>query len=171
MNKTYKTLDGAYARADKLGAKNFCADYYGYEKRLCEALDKTFTTLTARRLAKHNLVKLDKTLYALTLADGAYKWTAVGTFDHEGIFYPTSADTQKTHTRKSGTWADGTPIVTNVRGGKGNSIPNALKKDLDKLAGTGDNSKAHKVMCKHGLKMIKSPEYEAVWKGYWWTIR
>lgn len=52
--------------------------------------------------------------------------------------------------------------------GKGKT---ALQKDLDKLAGTGDNSKAHKVMCKHGLKNAHSDEYKAIWQGYWWTIR
>ena len=168
MKATFKTLDGAYAKADKLGAVSFSAHFYGYAHRVKEAIGKTFTTPTARRLAEHNLVKLDKTLYALAL-DKTYKWTVVGTFDHEGVFYPVCED--KPIARKSNTWADGTPIVTNVRGGKKNSIPKALKADLDKLAGTGDNSAAHKVMCKHGLTRIKSPEYEAVWKGYWWTIR
>ena len=167
MNKTYKTLDGAYARADKLGAKNFCADYYGYEHRVREALDKNFTTAPARRLATHNLAKLDKTLYALECTkEGVYKWTAIGHFDHEGLLYPMSAtkvveDKPKTLKRK--------PVHA-----KGDNKPvakTALQRELDTLAGTGDNSAAHKIMCKHGLKNSKSDEYQKVWRGYWHTIR
>lgn len=168
MNKTYKTLDGAYARADKLGAKNFCADYYGYEHRVREALDKNFTTASARRLATHNLAKLDKTLYALECTkEGVYKWTAIGHFDHEGLLYPMSATEDNSKTAKD------KPQPKRTRRGKGDNKPTktALQLELDTLAGTGDNSAAHKIMCKHGLKNVKSDEYQKVWKGYWWTIR
>ena len=58
-----------------------------------------------------------------------------------------------------------------VRKGKGDNKKSALELDLDKLAGTGDNSAAHKVMCKHGLRNSKTAEYKAVWQGYWWNIR
>ena len=89
MNRTYKTLDGAYARADKLGAKCFGADFYGYAKRVDEAVCKVFNTQASTRFAKHNLVKLDKELYALECTkEGIYKWLVVGTFDSEGILYP-----------------------------------------------------------------------------------
>jgi hypothetical protein len=166
MDKTYKTLDGAYAKADKLGAVSFSAHFYGYAHRVKEAIDKTFTTPTARRLAHHNLVKLDKTLYALECVDKTYKWVAIGHFDHEGLFYPMSAPTSKKAVEDKQKPTPRKPAPAKALG-----IPKALKKDLDTLAGTGDNSAAHKVMCKHGFTRIKSPEYEAVWRGYWWTIR
>jgi hypothetical protein len=92
MNRTYKTLDGAYTRADKLGAKSFGADFYGNPKRVDEAVSKVFNTQASTRLAKHNLVKLDKTLYALECTkESAYKWTVVGTFDSDGLLYPAVA--------------------------------------------------------------------------------
>lgn len=58
-----------------------------------------------------------------------------------------------------------------VKPKRGKSKKSALELDLDKLAGTGDNSAAHKVMCKHGLRNSKTAEYKAVWQGYWWNIR
>jgi hypothetical protein len=91
MKKTYKTLDGAYARADKLGAKSFGHEYYGHSNRAHEIIGKTFPSASAKRFATHNLVKLDKTLYALECTkEGTYKWTAIGHFDHEGLLYPMS---------------------------------------------------------------------------------
>lgn len=45
------------------------------------------------------------------------------------------------------------------------------KKALGKLAHTDDNSAAHKIMVAHGYKNSNSPEYQAIWRGYWWTIR
>lgn len=125
MNKTYKTLTGAYTSAQNAGAKSFGVDYYAYANRVDDILAKVYTHKNARILAKCNLFKLDKQLLALefTKADG-YKWTAIGHFDSEGLLYPIAGASEvkqdkviEPRTRKSGTWANGTPIVTNVRGG------------------------------------------------------
>lgn len=45
------------------------------------------------------------------------------------------------------------------------------KKALAKLAHTDDNPAAHKIMLAHGYTNSKSDDYQAIWKGYWWTIR
>ena len=71
------------------------------------------------------------------------------------LLAPTTAPTQKV-----------APTPT-----KKDSIPQKVKADLDKLAHTNDNSRAHKVMLKHGYTNSKSDEYQAIWRGYWWTIR
>ena len=159
-NRIYSTIENAYKGAERVGAKSFGSDYYAYANKVDEIIASTYKSASARTFAKWNLAKLDKTLCALECApNGAYKWTAIGHFDSDGLLYPMGTEAQakviKPRTRK--------PV-----GGKGKS---ALQLELDTLAGTGDNSNAHKIMCKHGLKNSKSDEYQAVWKGYWWTIR
>ena len=95
MNKTYKTLTGAYNAAGKAGAKAFGSDYYGYANRVDEILAKAYKSANVLTLAKWNLAKFEKTLCALECApNGAYKWTAIGHFDHEGLLYPVITDTQ-----------------------------------------------------------------------------
>lgn len=51
------------------------------------------------------------------------------------------------------------------------AMKTALYADLDKLAGTNNNARAHQVMVKHGLVDSSSPEYQRVWREYWWKIR
>ena len=171
-NKTYTTLVGAYTSAQKAGAKAFGADYYAYANKIDEILADTYKSVNARVFAKWNLAKWDKTLCALeevSTTDGkvAYKWTVLGTFDSDGLLYPMSTPKQEDAPK-----TESKPKQTRVHG-KGDNKPTKtpLQLELDTLAGTGDNSKAHKIMCKHGLKNSNADEYQKVWRGYWWTIR
>lgn len=176
--KTYATLANAYAAVEKAGAEHFDLTYNGGQT--LRAIEHTFKRRADVTVAKWNLVRYEKTLCALectTAKDGktTYKWTAIGTFDSDGLLYPISADkpapTQTT--AKDKPKADKKPRTRKPAQGKGDNKPTKtpLQLELDTLAGTGNNSKAHKIMCKHGLKNSNSDEYKAVWQGYWWTIR
>lgn len=166
MNKTYKTLDGAYARADKLGAKCFGAEFYGHANRVEEAIFQAFHTQTSVRLAKHNLVKLDKSLYALECTkEGTYKWTSVGHFDSEGLLYPVAGavETESKHDKVIKVKAH-KPKQTGK--GKGNGI------DFGKVDGktkSTRNKSAHKLILATGVK-VGTDEYKALWEQ-WVSVR
>lgn len=164
-NKIYKTLAFAYGAAEKAGATRF--DPSCYEAKVAEILTSAYKFTIKRTLAKWNLTKLGNTLYTLECTnkpDGTatFKWTAIGTFDSDGLLYGMSAPKQEEAPKAK---------PKGTRNAKGSANKTPLQAELDTLAGTGDNSKAHKIMCKHGLKNSNSEEYKAVWKGYWWTIR
>lgn len=180
-NKTYTTLAGAYTSAENAGAERFTNEAYYTQACVCIA-----STLkggkNANKVAMWNLVKYENTLCALECvktADGktAYKWTAIGHFDSDGLLYPMRTEAEAP--KQAEVQTDEQPKAKKSRAhrkpaeGKGDSNPTktALQLELDTLAGTGDNSAAHKIMCKHGLKDGRSDEYQKVWRGYWWTIR
>ena len=166
-NKTYKTLENAYAAAEKNGARAFGSEFYAYAKCVDEILAKQYPTAKARTFAKWNLAKFDKTLCALECTkDKTYKWTAVGHFDSEGLLYPFKVECESQEEPKVADKPKADKPKKPSTKGK-----SKIQLDLDKLAGTGDNKAAHKIMCEHGFKNSNSPEYQEVWKGYWWTIR
>lgn len=164
----YKTLAFAYGAAEKAGATRF--DPTCYEAKVAEILTSTYKFPIKRTLAKWNLTKLENTLYTLECtnrpyAPATFRWVAIGTFDSDGLLYGMSAPKQEEAQKPKTSKPKGT------RNAKGSANKTPLQAELDTLAGTGDNSKAHKIMCKHGLKNSKSEEYQAAWRGYWWTIR
>ena len=160
--KTYATLAGAYVAAEKAGATTFDITYN--DGMVFNALNRVFKSKNAVTVAKNNLVRYEKTLCALECVKDGFKWTVAGHFDSEGLLYPVCTDAPKPKTEDK-------PKTKAPRKAKGSANKSALQRDLDTLAGTGNNSKAHKIMCKHGLKDSSAPEYQAMWKGYWWTIR
>ena len=89
--KTYSTLANAYAAAAKAGARPF--DITNYDGMVTRVITTAYKRANDRTVALWNLVTYENTLCALeqvTAQDGktAYKWTAIGTFDSEGLLYP-----------------------------------------------------------------------------------
>lgn len=156
--KTYTTIVGAYTSAEKAGAKIFGADYYGYAHRLDEILAGTYKSANARTLAKGNLRKLDKTLYALECTkDKTYKWTVIGHFDSDGLLY---ADAPKqTEDKPKKTPRKPTPA-------KGNGI------NFSKVSGktkSDRNKSAHAMIVGIGVKP-GTDEYKSLWEE-WTKVR
>lgn len=166
-NKTYKTLASAYAAVERAGAERFDLTYNGGQ--VLDCISRAFRTQAERTVAKWNVVRYEKTICALTCVDGKYAWTAIGTFDSDGLLYPMPVDTKSAEPKQDK--PKRTRKTAQPKGKPEASTKTALQLDLDTLAGTGDNSAAHRIMCKHGLKDSRTDEYKAVWQGYWWKIR
>lgn len=167
-NKTYKTLASAYTSAEKVGATRFTND--AYYAQVCVCIGHTIKGgKEANKVALWNLVKYENTLCALECTkEKTFKWTAIGHFDSDGLLYPMGTPKQEDAPKQT---EDKPHKRTRKVKGDNKQTKTALQLELDTLAGTGNNSAAHKIMCKHGLKDSRSDEYQATWKGYWWTIR
>ena len=195
-NKTYTTASAAYKAAQEAKAQPIGLPFYADGDKVVALIDKMYRNASNRVFAQWNVCKCDNKLFVLHNGgtDG-YAWKELCALDKKGaVVEPKTeksksekrtpktpkAEKPKTEKRKADKRTPEKPKTDKKRTpkngkGSGKHTPknpkDALKADLDKLAGTGDNSAAHKVMVKHGLKDSRSDEYQDMWKGYWWTIR
>lgn len=170
--KTFTTLTGAYTYAEKSGATRFTTD--GLASRVHECILRAIDSKSAHKVAMWNLAKLDKTLYALEctstlLSKSAYKWTAIGTFDSDGLLYPVGTPIpapapvkdkpQPKTTKRKPTHA------------KGDNKPTPKKApwqtEIDAFAGTGreNNKKVASILRKHNMSAQIGSEGWTYWEG------
>jgi hypothetical protein len=157
-NRIYSTIENAYKGAERAGAKSFGSDYYAYANRVDDILASAYKSATARTFAKWNLAKFEKTLCTLECTqNGAYKWSAIGHFDSDGLLYPMGEKAPdkviKPRTRK--------PAKA-----KGNGI------DFGKVVGktkSARNKSAHKLILAMGAK-VGTDEYKSLWEE-WTKVR
>ena len=165
--KTYTTLVGALTAASKAGAKSFGSDYYAYASKVDELIASTFKSANARTFAKWNLAKFEKTLCALectSTKEGkvAYKWTAIGCFDSDGLLYPmhTEAEVQTDEQPKAKK-----PRPRKPTPAKGNGI------DFGAFKGTVKecNKALHAELVSRGLKDSRAKAYQDIWNSRPWA--
>jgi hypothetical protein len=106
MKKTYTTLAGAYAAAEKANATRFDLTYNG--GMVLGVLGQVYKHANKMTVAKNNLVKYEKMLCALECVHTkdhktAYKWTVVGHFDNEGLLYANVHTNEKTEDKPKAT--------------------------------------------------------------------
>jgi hypothetical protein len=101
MKKTYTTLAGAYAAAEKANATRFDLTYNG--GMVLGVLDRVYKSKNAITVAKNNLVRYEKSLCALEFTKGGFKWTVVGHFDNEGLLYANVPTSEKTEDKPKAT--------------------------------------------------------------------
>lgn len=154
---TYKTLAGAYASMEKAGATPFDITYNG--GMVFSVLESAYKRQSDITVAKWNLVKQDKTLYALESVDKGFKWTAVAHFDSDGLLYPIGD----------------TPVPAPKTNAKGKRKPTPTKDnkiDFGKVSGktkSERNKGAHKLILDMGVK-IGTDEYKSLW-AEWTKVR
>lgn len=162
-NKTYKTLAGAYTAVEKAGAERFDLTYNG--GIVLDILARTYKHAIKVTLAKWNLVRLDKTLYALESATTpdcktTFKWTAVATFDSDGL--PYAVGTPKHEEAQT---EDKKPQPRKPTQAKGKAI------NFDSFKGTNSekNKALHAELVSRGLKDSRTDEYKAIWSARPWA--
>lgn len=164
--KTYANLPNAYTAAEKAGAKQFD---HSYEPTLvANCVGHAFKSKSACKVAIWNLVRYENTLCALEevhAKDGktAFKWTAIGHFDSDGLLYPMGAKQTENKPKKP------TP-----RKPKGKPAPTPAevhttdwKADVDAYAGKGRkaNKAVAKVLRKHNMSAQIGSEGWTYWEG------
>ena len=164
-NKIYKTLASAYASAEKAGAARFTND--AYYTQVCLCIGRTLKGKEANKVALWNLVKYENTLCALECTkEKAFKWTAIGTFDSDGLLYPmgTGAD-NKTEVATE----DKPRKRTRKAKGDNKSTKTEWQTEVDAYAGTGrkSNKAVASILRAHNMSaQIGSEGWD-----YWESIR
>ena len=165
--RIYSTLENAYKGAERAGAKAFGSEYYGYSHRVDDILANAYKSATARTFAKWNLAKFEKTLCALECTKtGAYKWTARGHFDSDGLLYPMGTPVEEKPQHDKVIKAEPKPRTRKPAKAKGNGI------DFGKVVGktkSARNKSAHKLILATGAK-VGTDEYKSLWEE-WTKVR
>ena len=186
MKKTYTTLAGAYAAAEKANATRFDLTYNG--GMVLGVLGQVYKYANKMTVAKNNLVKYEKMLCALECVHTkdrktAYKWTVVGHFDNEGLLYanaPTKAEekpkAKKTTSRAYDPAREYEDLMDGFVPSKRTRKPKSAKGDakaIDFNAFKGTNSEKnralHAELVSRGLKDSRSDEYQAIWQARPWA--
>lgn len=157
-NKTYKTLALALAAVEKANATRFDLSYN--DGLVFNVLERAFKSKSAITVAKNNLFRLDKTLYALECVKGGFKWTVVGFFDSDGLLYAhTEAPATEEKPKEKATHRQRKPAPV-----KGDVNFKAFKGTVSEK-----NKALHAELVSRGMKDSRTAEYQAIWQARPWA--
>jgi hypothetical protein len=165
MKKTYTTLAGAYAAAEKANATRFDLTYNG--GMVLGVLEQVYKHANKMTVAKNNLVKYEKMLCALECVHTkdrktAYKWTVVGHFDNEGLLYANVPTSEKTEDKPKAT-----PRTRKPKSTKGDS--KAIDFNAFKGTKSEKNRALHAELVSRGMKDSRTDEYQSIWTARPWA--